>query len=202
MPFGERCTVGGPTAVASHLPRDGRRRPLKRSGDLGERLVSLDPGPNLPTVFRAKRLAWHAGTSTGRCLGVTRPSWPDRCNGRRNSPILSTRRAGGVTTISGRQFRAELRWIEIICFLADSGVSLLVRGTQRALARRFGVSEATISRDLEGILAERGPSRCCPFCGAKPLDDEGVRAIEEGHDRFRRWLGPSNVAEEDGGDEP
>jgi DNA repair exonuclease SbcCD ATPase subunit len=91
---------------------------------------------------------------------------------------------------SVRQFRAELRRIKIICFLADSGVSLLVRGTQRALARRFGVSEATISRDLEGILAERGPSRCCPFCGAKPLDEEGVRSIEEGHDKFRRWARP------------
>jgi DeoR/GlpR family transcriptional regulator of sugar metabolism len=65
-------------------------------------------------------------------------------------------------------------------------VSLLARGTQRALARRFAVSESTISRDLVGILAERGPSRRCPFCGAKPLDDEGVRAIENGHERLRR----------------
>jgi hypothetical protein len=87
-----------------------------------------------------------------------------------------------------RQFRAELRRIEILCFLAESGMSLLVRGTQRALAQRFGISEATISRDLVGILAERGRSRCCPFCGAKPLDEKGVLAIEEGHDRFRRWL--------------
>jgi hypothetical protein len=90
---------------------------------------------------------------------------------------------------SVRQFRAELRRIEIICFLAESGVSLLARGTQRALARRFAVSESTISRDLVGILAERGPSRRCPFCGAKPLDDEGVRAIENGHERLRRWFG-------------
>ena len=57
-----------------------------------------------------------------------------------------------------RQFRAELRRIEIVCFLAESGVSLLVRGTQRALAQRLGVSEATISRDLVGIVAERGRS--------------------------------------------
>jgi hypothetical protein len=88
-----------------------------------------------------------------------------------------------------RQFRAELRRIEIVRFLAGSGMSLFVRGTQRALAQRFGVSEATISRDLVGILAERGPSRCCPFCGAKPLDEDGVLAIQEGHDRFRRWFG-------------
>jgi len=88
-----------------------------------------------------------------------------------------------------RQFRAELRRIEILSFLAESGMSLLVRGIQRALAQKFDVSEATISRDLVGILAERGRGRRCPFCGAKPLDEEGVRAIEEGHDRFRRWLG-------------
>ncbi|MGO9149801.1 MAG: hypothetical protein ACLP1E_06010 [Acidimicrobiales bacterium] len=88
-----------------------------------------------------------------------------------------------------RQFRAELRRIEIVRFLAESGVSLLTRGTQRALAQRFGVSGSTISLDLVGILAERGPSRRCPFCGAKPLDDEGVRAIENGHERFRRWFG-------------
>jgi hypothetical protein len=88
-----------------------------------------------------------------------------------------------------RQFRAELRRIEIICFLAESGMSLLVRGIQRALAQRFGVSEATISRDLVRIFAKHTRDRRCPFCGAKPLDKDGVRAIEEGHQRFRRWLG-------------
>ena len=53
-----------------------------------------------------------------------------------------------------RQLRAELRRMEILNFLAESHMSLLVRGTQRALAERFGVSEATISRDLVGIYAE------------------------------------------------
>jgi DeoR/GlpR family transcriptional regulator of sugar metabolism len=106
-----------------------------------------------------------------------RPSWA-------RDPIHA---AGGRRHYNSiRQIRAELRRIEIVCFLAESGMSLLVRGTQRALARQFAVSESTISRDLVGILAERDPSRRCPFCGAKALDDEGVRAIEEGHDRFRR----------------
>jgi len=109
-----------------------------------------------------------------------RPGWA-------RDPI---RAAGGRRHYNSvRQFRAELRRIEILCFLAESGVSLLVRGTQRALARRFAVSESTISRDLVGILAERSPIRRCPFCGAKPLDEEGVRAIENGHQRFGRWLG-------------
>ena len=88
-----------------------------------------------------------------------------------------------------RQLRAELRRIEILNFLAESHMSLLVRGTQRALAERFGVSEATISRDLVGIYAEDRFARICPFCGAKPLDEEGVLAIEAGHDRLQRWLG-------------
>ena len=35
-----------------------------------------------------------------------------------------------------RQLRAELRRIEILNFLAESHMSLLVRGTQRALAER------------------------------------------------------------------
>ena len=90
---------------------------------------------------------------------------------------------------SVRQFRAELRRIEIISFLTESHVSLFVRGTRRALAQRFAVSESTISRDFVGILAERGRSRCCPLCGAKPLDEEGVCAIKEGHEKSRRWFG-------------
>ena len=101
-----------------------------------------------------------------------------------------------------RQFRAELRRIEIVRFLAGSGMSLFVRGTQRALAQRFGVSEATISRDLEGILAERGRSRCCPLCGAKPLDEEGVRAIKEGHEKSRRWFGLPDNDQNGEDDEP
>jgi DeoR/GlpR family transcriptional regulator of sugar metabolism len=101
-----------------------------------------------------------------------------------------------------RQLVAELRRIEIVCFLAESGMSLLVRGTQRALAQRFGVSEAAISRDLVGILAEGGPSRRCPFCGAKPLDEDGVLAIEEEHERFRRWLDLPEEDEDTEDDEP
>jgi hypothetical protein len=45
-----------------------------------------------------------------------------------------------------------------------------------------------ICRDLVGIFAEDRFGQSCPFCGAKPLDEEGVLAIEAGHDRLRRWL--------------
>ena len=68
---------------------------------------------------------------------------------RANDPVHA---AGGGTATRCGQSRAELRRIEIPCFLAESGVSLLVRGTQGALAKRFGASEATISRDLAGLL--------------------------------------------------
>ncbi len=37
---------------------------------------------------------------------------------------------------------------------------------------------------------------------AAPLDEAGVRAIEEGHDRFRRWLGLREDDGEDADDEP
>jgi hypothetical protein len=80
-------------------------------------------------------------------------------------------------------------------------MSLLVRGTQRILAKRFGVSEATISRDLVHIFAKHTRAHRCPFCGAKALDEEGVLAIEEGPDRFRRWLGLPEDDEEDTDDD-
>ena len=50
-------------------------------------------------------------------------------------------------------------------------------------------ASSAISRHLVRIFAEHTRDRHCPFCGAKPLDEDGVLAIEEGHDRFRRWLG-------------
>jgi hypothetical protein len=37
--------------------------------------------------------------------------------------------------------------------------------------------------------SERGRDRCCPFRGATRLDKDGVRAIENGLQRFGRWLG-------------
>ena len=53
----------------------------------------------------------------------------------------------------------------------------------------WSISESTIPRDLIGIYGEGSRARSCPFCGAKPLDEEGACAIEAGHDRLRRWLG-------------
>jgi hypothetical protein len=63
-----------------------------------------------------------------------------------------------------RQLRASFRRAELLAVVADYG-GLLARGVQVRLARHFGVSEATISRDLRGILAPYGPARC-PCCGA------------------------------------
>lgn len=99
------------------------------------------------------------------------------------------RAAGGRRHYNSvRRFRAEMRRREIRSYLAANGLSLLVPGAQRALAERFRVSEATISRDLVGIYADRGYGRACPFCGAKPLDEAGAFAIAEGHERFARHL--------------
>jgi len=105
--------------------------------------------------------------------------------------------AGGRRNYNSvRHLNAELRRMEILTVLAETGTSLLVRGTQRVLARRFGVSESTICRDLVGIYTERELGQSCPFCGAKPLDEEGVLAIEAGHDRVRSWLGLPDDAED------
>lgn len=99
--------------------------------------------------------------------------------------------AGGRRNYNSvRRFRAELRRAEIRSVLAESGMSLLVRGTQRVLAERFGVSESTISRDLVGIYGAGGWGSRCPFCSARPLDDDGVLAIEEAHDRLRACFDP------------
>jgi hypothetical protein len=164
------------------MPRD--RRGLRRAGarrPQSERRVALDPWVDVQQRLQLAALL------DGLVIHVHTHRFHD--------PIHA---AGGRHHYNSvRQFRTELRRIEILCFLAESGVSLLARGTQRALAQRFGVSEATISRDLVGILAERSHHLRCPFCGAKPLDEDGVLAIQEGHDRFRRWLG---LPHEDGTD--
>ena len=72
-------------------------------------------------------------------------------------------------------------------------MSLLTRGTQRALSERFGVSQATISRDVRGIYSvPSGTRRRCPFCGAKALDKAGIEAIENGAGTAGDWLGISD----------
>jgi hypothetical protein len=93
---------------------------------------------------------------------------------------LVSRGAGGRRKYNAiRQDKARLRHHAVLQFLAESRMSLLSRGTQRALAQRFSVSEATISRDTVGIYAppEGRPNRC-PFFGAKALDEAGIEAIE------------------------
>ena len=40
--------------------------------------------------------------------------------------------------------------------------------------------EGTRAREGQGILAEHGRDRRCPFCGEKALDEEGALAIQEG----------------------
>ena len=103
------------------------------------------------------------------------------------------RAAGGRRHYNAiRRERAEFRRSEIVRYLAAEGISLLARGTQASLARRFGVSEATISRDVEAIYSrehEPGWPRCCPLCGAKPINLEGALTIQEGLDRMRRSWG-------------
>lgn len=63
------------------------------------------------------------------------------------------RRASGRRAYNrGRQIRAEWRRTELARLLAEMGAPR--RGVHTELARRLGVSPATISRDRQKLLAE------------------------------------------------
>ena len=99
-----------------------------------------------------------------------------------NDPI---RAAGGRRHYNSvRRCRAELRKIALLRIVTEEGWSLIARGTQARLARRLGVSDATISRDMRGILATRPEARSCPACGARPVDEDGEDAV----DLAEEWL--------------
>jgi hypothetical protein len=72
-------------------------------------------------------------------------------------------RAAGRRRYNGvRQAQAQLRRALVLHLVIDYGG--LHRGVQAKIARDLGVSEATISRDLRGILAPTKRARC-PLCG-------------------------------------
>lgn len=75
---------------------------------------------------------------------------------------VAARAAGRRRYNSVRRFRAQLRRIEVLNLIGTYGG--LHRGVQASIARTLGVSQATISRDLRGLLA---PDRLewCPLCG-------------------------------------
>jgi hypothetical protein len=81
------------------------------------------------------------------------------------------RAAGRRRYNSLRRLRAELRRVEVLRLLAAAGG--LHRGVQVSIARQLNVSEATISRDLRGILGGVEPRRCplC-YCGGHMLDGQ------------------------------
>jgi len=83
-----------------------------------------------------------------------------------------------------------MRRNEIVHYLLDNAPSLIPRGSRAALARRFAVSGATISRDTDEIYGKRMfPEQRRPFCGAEALDPAGTAAIGRGPARPDRRLG-------------
>jgi hypothetical protein len=75
-------------------------------------------------------------------------------------------RAGGRRRHNAtRQARAQLRRAEVARLLGTLGWR---HGTQAVIARRLGVSEATISRDLTALFRGSRPRRC-PLCGCGAL---------------------------------
>lgn len=95
------------------------------------------------------------------------------------------RAAGGRRRINAeRQAVMRERQAEIRRYLLASDTYLVTRGTQRALAVRFNVSEATMSRDVRAIMqAQTGGLHKCFACGAKAVSPLGLAAIEAGLDR-------------------
>lgn len=77
-------------------------------------------------------------------------------------PETVARRAAGRRKYNSlRQFRAALRRRELGKLLVTLGLGY---GVRSAAARRLGISQATIGRDVRRLSAER--SRC-PICGTR-----------------------------------
>jgi hypothetical protein len=86
------------------------------------------------------------------------------------------RRAAGRNRINAvRRLRAVLRRGEVVQLLKTFRV--FNRGSQAEIARRLGVSEATISRDVKLLLFS---SRPCPTCGGLRNPDLGLKPIRTG----------------------
>jgi hypothetical protein len=80
--------------------------------------------------------------------------------------IVCRRNAGRRRYNAGRKFLRNLRRAEIFCRLAGTGLLRNKRrGMQAILAREFGVSPATISRDLQVL---RNPGYQMPRLGSWP----------------------------------
>jgi DeoR/GlpR family transcriptional regulator of sugar metabolism len=67
-----------------------------------------------------------------------------------------------------RRIKAELRRAELIEFVFEENGAY---GLQAQAARRFGVSESTISRDMAAIM--KG-SRRCPHCGRYVMTEDDL----------------------------
>jgi hypothetical protein len=95
------------------------------------------------------RKSWSAPTDTAEVWG--------RAGGRRRYNRL-------------RQDLAAFRRIEVLRLARTNEDGwLLARGFQAAAARRFGVSPATISRDVKAILQLCYEQDTCPRCGVRRL---------------------------------
>jgi hypothetical protein len=72
---------------------------------------------------------------------------------------------------------------------------LLQRGFQACLARKLGVSRATICRDVKALLREGHP---CPCCGAylKPPPESSMFEVEESPDIQDERTLPSTIPRE------
>jgi hypothetical protein len=77
----------------------------------------------------------------------------------------AARRAAGRRHYNSvRKFRREIRRAELVAYAREVGLDVTRHGAGVLLARRFGVSRATISRDLHAIFAHHD---LCESCGSR-----------------------------------
>jgi predicted DNA-binding transcriptional regulator YafY len=76
---------------------------------------------------------------------------------------------------------AFVRKTRILRLVVDHEIDLFARGSQAVLARALGVSESTISRDMQALFVGF-PSHRCPTCGHRLLDDDAIDAIGDALD--------------------
>jgi predicted DNA-binding transcriptional regulator YafY len=115
------------------------------------------------------------------------------------TPEAAARRAGGRRRYNAsRKFLVANRRMELSRLLSAQG-SLFERGTQARMARKLGVSRATICRDIEYLLRLGRP---CPHCGAyimppTPLVEDDREEDEEAPAALPYQRGLSELPDEE-----
>lgn len=83
------------------------------------------------------------------------------------------RNAGRRRYNSVRAFRRDYRRHQVAGLLVKFGE--MKHGNQARIARKLGVSQGTISRDVQALTEEWHRNRVCPLCGSEVMPLPVVR---------------------------